>query len=270
MFVNDHMTKQTIDQLFDLTGKTAIVTGGAMGIGGAIVERLSEAGAAVMIADIDIGAAVKTAERVGSTGVRVRAIKADVRSISDAKRVVQATVDAFGGLDILVNNAGIYPASRFLDTTEDMWDKTLDIDLKGAFFYSQAVAAEMVRVGKGGRIINMASVAAFRPREGVIHYNAAKGGVVMLTKALALELAPHRILVNAVAPGSIKTPGMRTAPAVPGLDPAQVSKKYRDRYPLGGSGEPDDVAKVVLFLASGAADYMTGSVLLVDGGYLLT
>ena len=267
------MTTRTIAQLFDLTGKSAVVTGGAMGIGQAISFRLAEAGAVVMIADIDVEAASQTTMQIKASGGKARAIRADASSTADAKAVVQATLEAFGRLDIMVNNAGIYPISPALETSEEMWDKVLNLNLKGAFFYSQAAAQEMVKAGHGGKIINMASIDAMHPYGGVAHYSTSKAGLVMLTKALALEFAPHNIRVNAVAPGSIMTPGtkaVRAALEARGIPEEKVIESYMARLPLGRMGEPDDVAKVVLFLASAAADYITGSLLLVDGGHLLS
>jgi 2-deoxy-D-gluconate 3-dehydrogenase len=270
------MTTQTIAQLFNLTGKGAVVTGGAMGIGQAIAFRLAEAGAGVMIADIDLEAANQTAEQIKASGGKAQAIRADARSAADARKVFQATVKAYGSLDILVNNAGVYPLLPILEINEETWDKTLDTNLKGVFFYSQAAAQQMIKAGHGGKIINIASIDAFHPHGEVAHYNASKGGVVMLTKALALELAPHQILVNSVAPGSINTPGTIAVGEIYAArvkDPAKFAElgaKMASRLPLGHPGMPDDIAKVVLFLASAAADYMTGSVILVDGGYLLS
>ena len=201
------MTMKTIAQLFDLSGKGAVVTGGAMGIGQGIAFRLAEAGAGVMVADIDLKAATQTVKQIEARGGKAQAIRADVRSAADAEKVAQATVDAFGSLDILVNNAGIYPSSKFLDTSEELWDKVLDINLKGAFLYSQAAARAMIKAGHGGKIINIASIEALKPAEDTSLYSASKSGVVMLTKSMALELAPNKILVNAVAPGGIQTPG---------------------------------------------------------------
>jgi len=267
------VAKKTIAQLFDLSGKGAIVTGGGMGIGRAIVMRLAEAGAAVMIVDIDMDAAGKVVQRVKEKGGKAEAIKADIRSLADAKKVAEATVQAFGSLDILVNNAGIYPISSALETTEELWDRTLDINLKGTFFFCQAAAREMVKAKRGGRIINMASIDAVHPMGQVSHYNASKGGVLSLTKALALEWGPHGIIVNAVAPGTIWTPGsekLRVEQEAAGKDPQELLKKFLTRWPLGRPGEADDVAKVVLFYASEAANYVTGTMLAVDGGYLLS
>ncbi len=267
------MARKTIAELFDLSGKGAIVTGAGMGIGRGIAYRLSEAGAGVMIADIDLDAANRTAEKIRARGSKAQGIRADTRSVADAAKVAQAASEAFGSLDILVNNAGIYPLSMALDTTEELWDRTLDINLKGVFFFSQAAAREMIKAKRAGKIINIASIDAVHPLGEVSHYNASKGGVLTLTKALALEWGPHGIAVNAVAPGSIWTPGTektRMAREESGKSVEELLNKFMSRMPLGRPGEPDDIAKVVLFLASAAADYMTGTMLTVDGGYLLT
>src|SRR2546430_17578521 len=197
----------SIAQLFDLTGKAAIVTGGAMGIGQGIALRLAEAGAGVLITDINLEAANNTVNQIRSKGGKAEAIKADTSSVADAKRTVQETVRAFGRLDILVNNAGIYPFAPALQVTEELWDKVLDINLKGLFFYNQAAAQEMMNEGHGGKIINIASIDALHPTGNLVHYDASKGGVEMITKALALEFGPHNLRVNAIAPGTIPTQG---------------------------------------------------------------
>jgi len=267
------MTTPSIAELFNLSGKSAIVTGGAMGIGKAISLRLSEAGAAVTIADLDLDTANATVDEVKSNGGKAQAVQADASKGDDAKKVIQSTMEAFGSVDILVNNAGIYPLLPVMRVEEQLWDKVIDINLKGSFLYAQAAAKAMIDAGKGGKIINLASVDGLHPNGNATPYNASKGGVIMLTKALALELAPHKILVNAVAPGSIMTPGTKAVGAAAianGLTIEQLGKSFAGRIPLERMGEPDDIAKAVLFLASAAADYMTGDVLLVDGGYLLS
>ena len=267
------MAKQSITELFDLTGKGAVVTGGGKGIGERIVYRLAEAGASVIIADIDLESASGTAEAIQAEGSKARAVVADAGSLVDARKVAGECVQAFGSVDILVNNAGIYPPSPVLDMREETWDKVLSTNLKGVFFYSQAVAQRMMNTGRGGRIINIASLEALHPTVQLAHYDASKGGVLMVTKALALELAPHGILVNAVAPGIIRTPGLEEllAALIPtGQTFEEKAEMFKPRVPLGRMGEPDDVAKVVLFLASSAADYVTGEMIVVDGGYLLS
>src|SRR5437660_3123276 len=254
-----------IAQIFDLTGKTAIVTGAAMGIGQGIALRLAEAGAAVMITDINLEAANNTVNQIRSKGGKADATNADAASVADARRTVQETLQAFGRLDILVNNAGIYPFAPALQVTEELWDKVLDINLKGLFFYSQAAAQEMMNEGHGGKIINIASIDALHPTGNLVHYDASKGGVVMVTKALALELGPHNIMVNAIAPGGIQTPG-----ASGPVTSDEFLQAFISRIPLRRVGVPDDIAKVVFFLASEASNYMTGSLLVVDGGFLQT
>jgi 2-deoxy-D-gluconate 3-dehydrogenase len=266
------MTK-TITELFDLSGKSAIVTGGALGIGQAIAFRLAEAGASVMIADINPDAAQQTVEQITSQGGSAQWIRADAGSAEDAKKSVQATVKAFGSLDILVNNAGIYPISPILDIGEEKWDSVFDINLKSVLFHSQIGAKEMIRAGHGGKIINMASMEGLHPREDMAHYTTSKAGVIMLTKSLALELAPHNILINVIAPGGVLTPGtmaLASETKARGITLKEGMESFLARLPLSRFATPDDVARVALFLASSASDYMTGSVLVVDGGYLLS
>jgi len=263
----------TISDLFDLSGKAALVTGGGIGIGQAICRRLAEAGASVMIADINIDAANETAELINQNECISRSCKADASLAAHAIQAVDDTIEAFGSIDILINNAGIYPASPFTETSKELWDKVIGLNLSGPFLFSQAAAQAMIKAGKGGKIINMASVDGIRPTGYMAHYNSSKGGVIMLTKALALELAPHNILVNALAPGGILTPGT----VVTGEEMTKITGKTLEvfagemgnRMPLGRMGEPDEVARVVLFLASKLADYITGEVIVVDGGYLL-
>jgi 2-deoxy-D-gluconate 3-dehydrogenase len=259
------MESENIARLFDLTNKVAIVTGGAMGIGEAIVKRLAQAGASVMIVDLNSDAARQTVGRTNASGGKVQFIQADVGSVADAERVVQSTVKAFGRLDVLVNSAGIYPFSKALEISEEMWDKVYNVNTKGVFFYSKVAAQKMINCGNGGRIVNIASVGALSPTPtgGLAHYDSSKSAVVMITKALALELGPQGISVNAVAPGSTLTAG--TGERLKG----ERGKFLSSKLPLGRLGEPDDIAKVVLFLVSAAADYMTGTVVVVDGGYLL-
>jgi len=265
---------QTIAQLFDLSGKGAVVTGGAIGIGRAVALRLAEAGASVMIADIDREAGAKTAEEIEAAGGKAQAMVADASSAADARKMMQAAVEAFGRLDILVNNAGIYPFAPLLEASKELWDQVLGLNLEGTFLCSQAAAQEMIKAGRGGKIVNMASTDAFKSHGATAHYSASKGGVVMLTKALALELSPHGILVNCVAPGGVLTPGTAKTREIisqpMGVTPDQIIEGFTQRVPLQRMAEPDDIAKVVLFLVSGASDYMTGDAVLVDGGYLLS
>lgn len=251
---------------FSLNGKNAAVTGGAMGIGLGIANRLAEAGANVLIADMNLEAAeAAAADLAGKHGVKVVAARLNVTDADAGDQLVAAAVGAFGSLDILVNNAGIYPMKPMLEMTTDLWDLTLNVNLKGLAFISKAAAAKMIEQGHGGKIVNIASIDGIHPSMiGLPAYDSSKGGVVMFTKNLALELGSHGILVNAIAPGGIKTPG--SGGDATGLD---VEKAFIPHIPVGRMGLPDDIGKVALFLASPASDYMTGEIVVVDGGYLL-
>jgi 2-deoxy-D-gluconate 3-dehydrogenase len=269
-----YLMAKTIAQLFDLSGKGAVVTGGAMGIGQSIAYRLAEAGAGVTVADIDFTTATKTVDKIKGRGGKSLAIKADVRSSADAEKVIQATLDAFGNLSILVNNAGIYPSYKFLNTTDEGFDEIIDVNLKGVLKYSQAAARVMIKAGNGGKIINIASNAGLRPEAAQSPYSVSKSGVIMLTKTMAVELAHYNILVNAIAPGGILTPGGdKWGPGVIenlGMPAEKVLEAAIQRVPLGRLGTPDEIATAVLFLASGASGYVVGQVLGVDGGFLLS
>ncbi|MHB8860047.1 MAG: SDR family NAD(P)-dependent oxidoreductase [Thermoleophilia bacterium] len=252
---------KTIQELFDLSGKTAIVTGGAVGIGAGIAYRLSEAGANVVIADIDPDKAEKTSQQLPGSGIAVRT---DVSKEEDVANMVRKAVDAFGGLDVMVNNAGIYPMKPSLDMTVDEWERVLDINLRGAFLCAREAARRMIAQDRGGRLINIASIDSVHPSfPGLLAYDASKGGMMMLTKSLAIELAAYGILVNAIGPGGIRTPG-----ATGGASEEQ-SQAFAQRIPLKRLGEPDDIGIVALFLASDASAYMTGSFVVVDGGMLV-
>jgi 2-deoxy-D-gluconate 3-dehydrogenase len=268
------MSVKALSEVFNLTGKSAIVTGGARGIGKGIALRLSEAGARVMIADISYEFANQTAGEIKAKGGEAQSVIADVSQVASAEKVIKATVENFGRLDILVNNAGIYPAVPALQVTEELWDTVLDTNLKSMFFYSKAAAQEMIKAGHGGKIINLASIDGYNPGEGRLVYGVSKAGVVVLTKALALELSPYKILVNAVAPGAIHTPGLDSILDIyakaAGITPeALEAGDAKANTPIGYYGQPDDIAKLVLCLASDVANYMTGHTIIVDGGKLL-
>jgi len=270
------MLDTTIQQQFRLDGKVAIVTGGAMGIGKGITKILAEAGANLMVADVNMDEADKTVEEIRATGGKAAAVQADVTVIADASKLVEATVKEFGRLDILVNNAGYMQIVPFLDVTEELYDRTLDINLKGMFFYSQAAAREMIRQGEGGRIINIASVGAYLPTHPLTHYCASKGGVVSLTKAMARELVSHGILVNAIAPSGVNTPGgLETTNELVRIG-GPLSKEmeamllsFAQKVLVNRLAEPEEIGNVALFLASPASSYITGTVIVVDGGVML-
>ena len=266
--MGDNTTQPSIAALLDLSGKTAVVTGAGSGLGRAIATRLHEAGANVCAVDVAEANAQATVDALGSRAIAQRA---DVRESAANRTAAQATVTAFGRIDIVVPAAGIFfPTFPLMELPEEEWDRLIDINLKGTLLTAQACVPHMT---EGGTVVNIASTSAFRPARHLGHYGASKGGVVMLTKAMALELAP-RIRVNAVAPGSIDTEGtQRTAKAFAdtmGVEATDVKKGYAARNPLGREGAPDDIARVVLFLASPLSSYMTGETVLVDGGILLT
>ena len=262
-----------IDDLLDLTGRTALVTGGAMGIGEAVVRRLAEAGADVVVADADGAAAERCRDRLVEHGLAVRTVAADVSDEAAVARAVEATLAWTGRIDLLVNDAGIFPNQPVLTMTAEDFDRVLAVNLRGTFLTCRAVADVMVGQGDGGRIVNVTSIDAVHPSApGLAHYDASKHGVWGFTKNLARELAPHRVWVNAVAPGGIATPGVAAAQggAAGGADVQAVLEAFRARIPMGRLGEPDEIATVVLFLLSGMSGYMTGSQVVVDGGMLLT
>ncbi|MCI4362556.1 MAG: SDR family oxidoreductase, partial [Thermoplasmata archaeon] len=224
------------------------------------------------VVDIDGQTAKRTAGRIEQSGGRARAIVANVADPIADRAAVQSVVGSFGRLDILVNNAGIFPFSPATETPSALWERVLGVNLSGAFFLAQESAKAMERAGNGGSIVNIASVDAFRPTGNLAHYDASKGGLVMLTRSLALEFGPKKIRVNAVAPGSIETPGAGAAmgAALPaGANVQDLAKAFLARIPLGRMGAPDDIATAVLYLVSPAASYVTGATLVVDGGYLV-
>ena len=256
-------------QVMDLTGKTAIVTGGAMGIGYGIAYRLAEAGAGVVIADMNLTAAEDAAAKLRAKGWKATATHTDVSNPTDAHGMVAAAVKAFGGVDILVNDAGIYPSVPVMQLTEQDFERILAVNLKGVFLCTQAAAAQMIMQGRGGRIINITSVDAVHPSSvGLATYDASKHGVWGFTKNVALELAPHRIWVNALAPGGVTTPGTG-AGGKPSKELEEIMAPFLAKIPMKRMGDPDDIGKAALFLASDLASYMTGAQLVVDGGVLL-
>ena len=247
-----------------LEGKVALVTGAGRagkGIGRSIALKLAREGAAVAVVDFVPEAADAVADEVEQSGGQALAIRGDVTSLEDAEKMVQATVDKFGGIDILVNNAGITRDNLLVRMSEQEWDIVLDTNLKGVFNCTRAVARLMIR-GRSGRIINMASVMGIVGNAGQANYSASKGGVIALTKTAAKELGSRGINVNAVAPGFIQTQMTEEIPEQAKVDISQ-------QIPLKRLGTPDDVADVVLFLCAPASSYITGQVIAVDGGMVM-
>ncbi len=262
------------NKLLDLAGKTAIVTG-AVGIGYGIAYRLAEAGANVMVASRAKEQVDSTVADLTAKGFKVKGSQVDVAKEEDVKRMVQETVSSFGSLDILVNNAGIYPSIPVHKMTLQDFESVLAVNLKGVFLCTKYVSEQMIAQGRGGKIINVTSIDALHPSSiGLAHYDASKHGVWGFTKNVALELAAHKIWVNAIAPGGIATPGVqklqKASPVSQGVDMNKVMEAFMAKIPMHRMGEPDDIGKVALFLASDMSSYMTGSQIVVDGGVLLS
>jgi len=238
--------------------KIAIVTGGAQGIGEGVAIRLAEEGAKIAIVDLKLEMANEVANRVKSTGADAIALQADTSKKSEVQAAVDEAVSRFKRIDILVNNAGIHRMAKVTEIAEETWDKLLDINLKGYFLMIQAVVPYMQKQNYG-KIVNVASIAAYGGVSDQVHYNSSKGGIISLTRSLALELAPFRINVNAVSPGTVETLG---------------NKRFLDRYrelvekriPFGRIAQPRDIANAILFLVSDEAEYITGQCLSVCGG----
>jgi NAD(P)-dependent dehydrogenase (short-subunit alcohol dehydrogenase family) len=252
-----------MDEIMGLSGKVAIVTGGAMGLGLCIVNRLCEAGASVVIADIAVEFAEAAIAFFSTKNYKVKFINTDVRDIQQIQAAVDFAVQEFGRVDILVNNAAIWKMNKFLDLTEETWDDTIDIDLKGTVFFTQAVARQMVKQGQGGKIVNVASIAGLSMESaygGFIQYVAAKSGVVGISQSLARELRPLGININCVLPGGMISPGaVHSAPA------PELREWIKD-YPRTPVTDPDDVARVVYMMTTGISDFMHGTTVVADGG----
>ncbi len=249
-----------------LDNKTAIVTGARRGIGRSSALALAMEGANVIVSDISKEDCQKVVTEIKGLGKKGLALKCDVSSKAEVEEMVKRTIREFGRIDILVNNAGIISYKPFLDLTEEEWDNTLKVNLKGQFLCAQTVAKEMIK-NKKGRIINIASISsggcgiAF---PSIAHYTASKGGVIGLTEALALELTPLGINVNAICPGAIDTDMSKGV-----KDSGQLEPLLR-RIPKGRLGKPEEIANLVTFLASEDSDYMSGAAIVIDGGWLTT
>lgn len=254
----------SLQRLLSLSGRVAIVTGGAMGIGRGIARRLHEAGANVAIADLDENVAREAAaELEAARPESAFAVSCDVSDADNVEELIDVTVDRFGALDILVNNAGIYPMVPLAKLDVETFRRVLDVNLTGLFLCTKAASEWMIARGRPGKIVNVTSIDALHPSMvGLSHYDASKHGAWGFTKNVALELAPYGICVNAVAPGAIATPGTSAT------DAASL-EAFKAMIPLGRIGDPDDIGRAVLFLAGDLSSYTTGAQLVVDGGRLL-
>ena len=252
-----------------LDGKAAIVTGAAHGIGRACAAAYAGAGAKVVIADMDRAAGEQATDAICAAGGQARFVHADVGRRADCAELVAATLAAFGGLDILHANAGMELCKSVCDTTDEEWDRVLAVNLSGGFFCARAAMRVMRAQGRGGAILFTASPHAFMTSREIAAYASTKGGQVALMRAIALEGAEHGIRSNALLPGAIETP-MLHREAAGAADPAALLAQFAGAQPLNRLGQPDDVAKAAVFLVSGAASFITGTCLAVDGGLMAT
>jgi 3-oxoacyl-[acyl-carrier protein] reductase len=244
-----------------LSGKTALVTGGGRGIGKAIALELAGQGADVAVSDIDPAAAQAAAAEVQAFGVRSVAVRADVSKADEVEAMVQQVVQGLGKIDILVNNAGVTRDTLLMRMDEKDWDLVLNVNLKGAFLCTKAVSRLLMRQ-RSGKIVNIASVVGLTGNAGQANYSASKAGLIGFTKSIARELASRNVQVNAVAPGFIETEMTTHLPQ-------EAKDAFLNQIPMKRPGTPQDVARVVVFLASPASDYVTGQVIPIDGGMVM-
>ncbi|MEK7658690.1 MAG: SDR family NAD(P)-dependent oxidoreductase [Patescibacteria group bacterium] len=256
---------KTTSKFCDLRGKVAIITGAAKGMGKADSIKLANAGAKVVVCDIDFEGCKLVAEEIKKQRGQALAVKCDASKKAEVDSLVSETLKKFGKIDILVNNAGIFPFEPFLEMPEQNFEKVIDVNLKGYFLMAQAVAKEMAKQ-KSGAIVNIASIAMGQVGvgfAGLTHYCASKGGIVAMSQAMALELAPLGIRVNCISPGAIDTPGASSV----NMDPKAMEAMLAP-IPMKRKGKSEEIANAVLFLASDESSYMTGSTIVVDGGWV--
>lgn len=259
---------KTIKKFCDLRGKVAIVTGAKQGMGKAHALLLARAGAKVVVSDISQEECQLVADEIKKEKGEAIAVKCDISQKKEVDNLVLEALKKFGKIDILINNAGIFPFEPFLKMPEENFEKVININLKGYFLCAQACANEMQKnqpneKGQRGSIVNIASVAAVMGFAGLAHYCASKGGIVAMSKAIALELAPLGIRINCIDPGAIDTPGASAISLTPQQREAMLAP-----IPMKRQGNSEEISNAVLFLASDESSYMTGSVVVVDGGWL--
>ncbi len=252
-----------------LQNKVVVVTGGGMGIGRSGALAFAAEGAAVTVADVNMQAASQVVTEIQAAGGQAVAVLADVSKSADAERIAQETVQAFGGIDFLLNNAGIQTYGTVTETDEETWDRTLNINLKGMYLVAKYCIPEMLKRG-GGAIVNIASIQGIANQKRVAAYAAAKGGVIALTRAMGVDYAAQNIRANCICPGGVITPMMYEAMALR-YQPEQYDEEIRksgENYPVGRLAEPEEIAKVAVFLCTSESSFMTGSTVVVDGGYM--
>jgi NAD(P)-dependent dehydrogenase (short-subunit alcohol dehydrogenase family) len=250
-------------------GKVAVVTGGGAGIGKATAEGFAREGASVVVVDINPENANAVVQAIQGGGGKAVSVQADVSRDVDAQRIAAEAVQAFGDIDYLCNIAGIQTYGTVVETTEDIWERTIGVNLKSIYLVSKYCIPEIAKRG-GGAIVNVSSAQGFASQERVAAYAASKGGAIAMTRTMALDHAPQNIRVNCVCPGAIDTPMLRWGAEhfSPGEDPQKVLQGWGEFHPIGRIGTAEEVAETILFLASDAAGFMTGSALVVDGGLL--
>lgn len=266
------VSNSQIPELLSLKERSAIITGGAQGLGLAIARRFAEAAADVVIGDLNEGAATGAADRLMEDfGIRALGTFLDVTDPRSVAMIADRCVSELGGLDIWVNNAGVYPVTPLLELDDTEWERVNDVNLSGTFFGCREAAKRMVQRGTRGVIINIESMAAFRGRSGCAHYAASKHGVNGLTKSLAVELGPHGIRIVGLAPTLAETPGVQARRDTARGDSGEIMRALEEKViatiPLGRTTRPDDVARVALFCASDLAAFVTGTTVFVDGGH---
>jgi len=256
-----------------MEGKVAIVTGGASGIGKAIVERYAREGAICAVADINFGGAQRTAKAIQDSGGKAFPVELDVTRSGSIRAMVEAVVANAGRIDVLVNNAGVVEVQPLLEIDESIWERVFSVNVKGLFFTLQAVARRMIDQGTGGKIINLASEAGQRADEMVIAYSATKAAVISITKTTSLALIRHLINVNAISPGVVDTPMWievdRLFGKWRGVAPGVTRRGTEEQVPFGRFGKPEDLTGIAVFLATSDSDYMLGQTVNVDGGRVM-
>jgi NAD(P)-dependent dehydrogenase (short-subunit alcohol dehydrogenase family) len=251
----------------ELKRQVAVITGAANGIGRATAEAFAAEGAQLVLVDRDEKAAQRLATRLGKSGRRVRVLAADVAEPETAEQAAKLALDSFKRIDILVNSAGVQRYGSVVDTTEGVWDEVMNVNLKSAYRFCRECVPAMQKAGRGA-IVNVASVQALATQRGVAAYTASKGGLVALTRSIALDFAPA-IRANAVLPGSVDTPMLRNSARLFAADPNDALREWGAMHPLGRVAKAHEVAQVILFLASQRSSFVTGAGIMVDGGLLV-